>query len=533
MFPFRKKSPPSSATNEANIQAKLAQLDEVMNAVSSDVRGRIAAAISGGYDFADTMHNVYVDYGYPGSLDFFNFWNMYRRFGIAKNVVDLPVDVGWMVQPTIESSDAFMKEFDSLNKQVSFWQRAKGLDKRQRVGRYGGMFMRVRDNKKPSEPIEGKLNGLGSLMDMIPLYEGQLEVSETEQKITDERYSLPTMYQFKGGGVGDRNEKVGDSFQIHWTRIIPAAEGADNGGIYGIPALEAGYNSLMDLRKIIGAGGEGFYRNAAQSIMFDLKDASTAKTNESLLNEFNEQVDDFMRNRMRRSMWTPGMDAKTLESALANPKEFFMNALNDVAAGSMPMTPATILIGQQTGRLASNEDSRSFLSSLNSRNGNWTTSMIRDIVDWLQGWGILQSAEYEVEWADLLELSDEERLANALQMAESNARQFDNGGEMVFTAEEIRDQGGFDAEDADGNEILPIPMNAHAASETNLNNSKAAEARSNAVVGAADSIGLENFVEFDAFLDEVLLLEGDIIDRLIVKGDGGGAMIEDGDGGDE
>ena len=69
---------------------------KVMSAASSatTLRGLASAFKSGGYDFGDTLHNIYMDFGYPAQLEFKHFWNMYRRFGIAKNVVELPVNTG-------------------------------------------------------------------------------------------------------------------------------------------------------------------------------------------------------------------------------------------------------------------------------------------------------------------------------------------------------------------------------------------------------------------------------------------------------
>jgi hypothetical protein len=454
MFGKQKKE---LAAVQNQLKATEEKLEAVQNSVdpfNTGVRARIAAALSGGYDFADTLHNIYLDFGYPQSLDFFKFWNMYRRLGIAKNIVELPVETSWMTEPCIEGPEAFKTEVDKLIEQLRLWQRLKGLDNRQRVGRYAGLFVRVRDNKKPDQPIEGKLNGVGSVMQVVPLYEGQLEVLETDNDPTSERYTLPKMYLFQGAGVGDRNEKQGDSFSIHPDRIISAAEGADNGGIYGIPALEGCYNSLMDIRKVIGGGAEGFYKNAAQNIMFELKDAASAKNNADLLEKFNEQYDEFSRNRFRRAMWTPGLEAKTLDSTMIQSKEFFNNALNDCAASSK--IPATLLVGQQTGRLASQEDSRGFLAGINSRRQNFVSEMVMDTIDWFVKYGVLPAAEYEVEWDDLLALSDQEKLDNALKMADTNAKQFQSGGTTPFTGEEIREAAGFDREEEfeEGDELL-------------------------------------------------------------------------------
>jgi hypothetical protein len=421
-----------------------------LRAHSSEIAGRqvslrAAAMLSGGYDFADTLHNIYLDFGYPGQLTFQNFWNMYRRFGIAKNVVDLPVDTGWSTPPLVESADQqFSRDFDRLIDRVNLWNRIKGLDTRQRVGRYAGMFMRVRDGETPDKPLDGTLQGEAALMDMVPLYESQLEVIESDQNPNSETFGQPIMLQYSQSAQGSRNEEINSTINIHASRVVFAAEGSDNGWIYGIPALEPVYNSLMDLRKVIGGGAEGFYKNASQSVIFDLKDGASAVSYKEKLDKFNEQYDEFSRNRFRRAIWTPGMESKTLDSSLTVPKEFFNVALNDVSAGSG--IPATVLIGQQTGRLASQEDSRQFLSIVQSRRENFMTEMVRNVLDWCIKFGVLPSAEYEVQWDDLLARSDEEKLANAEKMSAVNEKQFRSGGEIPFNGSEIREAAGFEDE---------------------------------------------------------------------------------------
>lgn len=450
----KKQEKPSIVVTDDEVRQQVTNnLDLYVNAVNDTLRGR---AISGGYDNADTLHNIFYDFGYPTELTFQNFWNMYRRFGIARNGVDLPVDASWMTQPEIKGSLQFDNELKKLTDRINLYHRIRGLDMRQRVGRYAGVFMRVRDGLTPDQPLDKMLPGSGALVSMIPLNEGQLEVLTVNNDPMSDDYGMPTLYQFNGSAAGNRNDKMAVSFTIHPSRLIIAAEGADDGSIYGIPALEAGYNSLMDLRKIIGAGGEGFYKNAAQTVVFNLKDAASAKQNEALLTKFNENYDEFARNRARRAMWTPGLEANALTSTLANPQEFFMSALNDFAASVK--IPATILIGQQTGRLASSEDSRSFLSMINSRRENFCTEMIYSVVDWCIKNGILPASDYEVEWDDLLALSDNEKLDNAAKMAEINKSQFASGGSVPFSGEDVREQAGYEVEDMpeDDGEEIPV-----------------------------------------------------------------------------
>lgn len=435
-----------NAVVHASLESALTGLQPQANSqIDIGMRQRFASALSGGYDFADTLHNIYLDYGYPLSLTFFNFWNMYRRFGIARRVVELYPDQTWLDDPIVTGSGQFDRELERLVSEFGLWRRLKGLDTRQRVGRYAGMFMRVRDGKSPEQPIEGRLGGLGALVGMIPLYEGQLDVSTTEDDPRADDFGMPTMYQFNGGNVGNRNEKQGASFQIHPSRIIIASEDSDNGGIYGIPVLESIYNDLLDFRKILGGGGEGFYKNSSQNIVFDLKDGASAKHNASLLAKFNEQYDEFSQNRSRRAMWTPGMEAKVLDSNLINPKEFAANSLMSIAAGSN--TPSALLIGNQTGRLAGDQDTRGFLGQVQARRTDFGSDVVRATVDWCIRWGLLPSSEYEIEWTDAQAPSAEGKLANATSMAAINKTQFESGGSAAFSGEEIREQAGFDPEE--------------------------------------------------------------------------------------
>lgn len=414
--------------------------------VDSGMRQRMASAIAGGYDFADTLHNIYLDYGYPLNLQFFNFWNMYRRFGVARRVVELYPDQTWLDDPEVASKDvAFVKELEKLNEKMGLWRRLKGLDTRQRIGRYAGMFMRVRDGLSPDKPIAGRLAGLETLVDMVPLYESQLTVSTTEDDPKADDFGMPTMYQFNGGAAGNRNEKAGASFRIHPSRIVIASEDSDNSGIYGIPVLESIYNSLMDLRKVLGGGAEGFYKNAAQNIVFDLKDAASAKANSALLNKFNEQYDEFSQNRSRRAMWTPGMEAKTLDSTLVNPKDFALNPLIDISAGAN--TPIALLMGNQTGRLAGDQDSKGFLSQVQARRTDFGTDMVKGTLDWLIKWGVLPAAKYTVEWPDAMAPSTEEKLANTEKMATINKLQFESGGDVPFEGGELREMAGYEPDE--------------------------------------------------------------------------------------
>lgn len=419
----------------------------------SSLMARLTSSVTGGYDFGDTLHDIYSDFGYPAHTQFFNHWNMYRRFGIAKTLVEKKPSICWETHPTIESaSTKLVSDVESIVERLKLWHRFHGLDNRQRVGQYAGFFMRVKDGQTPDKPLETQFASPLTLVDILPLYESELIVLTTNQEQDSPDFGQPSMYQFTSAAVGNRDPKSAQAFNIHPSRIVIMAEGADNGGIYGISVLEAPYNSLMDLRKVSGAGGEGFYKNAAQSLVFQTNADSARKINPTLIKDLNEQYDDFVRNRSRRGFMAAGLDVHALQSDLINPKEFFDNPLYDVAASDQ--MPVTILIGQLTGKLASDEDSKQFRSNCQSRRVNFLTESIKSCIDWFQLYGIVDKGEYTVVWDDLLAASDEQKFKNAESMSSVNEKQFRSGGDGVFTSEEIRVAAGFEIKiDGDADEL--------------------------------------------------------------------------------
>ena len=198
--------------------------------------------VSGGNDFGDRMHDIYQDFGYPQTVDIRNYINMWRRFGVAKAVVESPPKVSWLRPPLIKSeNEQFENEVALLIEKLNLWQRLKGLDIRQRIGRYGGLFVRVRGGKSLDTEV-GQLSGVESLVNLQPMDESQLEVNQVDTDQRSENFGEPIYYQFDSTAVGNRNELLGKTFKIHPSRVIIAAEGADDGSIYGISSLEAVYN---------------------------------------------------------------------------------------------------------------------------------------------------------------------------------------------------------------------------------------------------------------------------------------------------
>ena len=70
-----------------------------------------------------------------------------------------------------------------------------------------------------------------------------------------------------------------------------------------------------------------------------------------------------------------GAEAKSLQATMSDPKEYAQLAYNEIAAGSG--IPLTIIIGMQTGRLASDEDQTQKNVLIQTRQKKWNTPMIK------------------------------------------------------------------------------------------------------------------------------------------------------------
>lgn len=427
-----------------NPYRKLKVLEGEINSLNNAMASR---GQYGAYDATagtDWLHQLYCDFGYPQDLTFDKLYWMYTRNGVAKALVDLPIKYGWLEDPTVESVD-----LGDLPSRVSLWQMLKTWDNYQRVGRYAGLFMRVADGQPLDSPMTPR-SGPQDLVSMLPLYEGQLKITEWEQDPTSPRFGKPTMYQYQQTMTGTKNSDertLNFTAVIHWSRVLIAGEGTVPDSIYGVSALEASFNSLMDVRKVIGSGAEGYYRNAAPMTLFRVPDSVSTSNLSSIVRNFTEIINDFFRAPFRRSLITP-FESETVHPALSDPNNFFMIAVQDAAAPQS--IPTALVLGKQSGKLAATEDTRAFLGVVQSRKEDWQThGIVTPFLDWCSEWGILEvPKEVEVTWSDSLAMGTQEQADVADKMADTNNKQFTAGQPVAYSVEEIRTAAGLDPEAA-------------------------------------------------------------------------------------
>jgi hypothetical protein len=419
--------------------------------IANAVQRSIGKMFPGFYN-VNPKRNIYADYGYPDQLTFHDLYATYRRNGIAHASVEKTKLKTWQDYPEIWESETptesqIEKDIRQRLEDLRFWQKVSDADARSMVGGYAGIILRLADNKGWTEPVDRVPGGLDALVEVIPAWAGQLTVSEWGSDERDsETYGQPKMFQFNEAALPDGNSSNGNgnqrSFNVHPDRVIIWSK---DGTVNAMSDLEPSYNSLLDMEKIAGAGGEGFWKTARAAIALEIdKDAVAADmaafmgvTEEEIPDKLDDAISEFLQG-FGSSLMTQGMKVTPINVSLPSPEHFFATPLQ-MHCSSWGM-PIKIMVGMQTGERASQEDAAEWSQTVMSRRVNLCRPTIKEMLNRLERFGMIPDRDWVINWSDLTEASMAEKIDRAVKMANVNSSVAGPmGGEIVFTPDEIRE----------------------------------------------------------------------------------------------
>jgi hypothetical protein len=437
---------------------------ELMMALNNLAERQIAASRQAAAAFSTgsidrKRPRAYCEYGFPDNACFDEFYRVYKRHGIGHGALMQVLDKTWQTQPwIIEGEDEFdetrdetqwEKDVKRLFKKKAIWSAIKETDKRKMVGGYSGLIVQVKDSKQWNQKLD-KVSA-AAIVKFIPAWRGSLEVTVWDTNQTSPTYGQPLMYTYR-----EHSEAVGDSprlVEMHPSRVIIFGSITEPESIFE-PVL----NSLISLEKITGGSGEAYIKAAARALHIGF-DASTDLSQlarahgmqpDQIGELYNEVVTGVSRG-IDSAIITQGGTVSAIASAVPDPGAPFEVNLQETGAGMQ--VPSTIIVGRQTGTLASNEDVKAFNRFGQSRRENEVGPNARLVIDWMMEHGVIEFREdYEVMWDELTESTDAEKLLNAKTMSEVNSQMLASG-QPVFSVDEIRIAGGYEA-DA---ELEPLP----------------------------------------------------------------------------
>lgn len=403
---------------------------------------------------ADHKRNIAEQYGYPEVISLRQHWDLANRNGIAYNLCYSITEDCWRIPPVIydgpedpkrrqENPTEFEQAIDQHFERLRAWQFMEDLDYSQRPMRYGALMMLTSENQgvRTSDELVG-LPSIDYLVGMRVYHEAQLPVETAIQNPASLDYGNPVTYSIKTNVAGSTNEWENSGFQVHASRVFAFGEGAMGDSIYGVPALESSFESLMDAIKIRGGAAEGFYQNASNKYANILPENATAADAAEVI----ESMEDFD-NEFSRSLVTVG-DIKMLQTNLSDPTSPWTIAVNEAcAAHSKPMK---VVIGMQTGERASTEDILQWNRVVMDRQHRECGRIILGFINYIQdkfNFPEPSSGKISISWRDLNELSQGEQVKVVLDMASVNENQIKSKMEPIFSREVMQDTAGVEIED--------------------------------------------------------------------------------------
>lgn len=420
-------------------------------------REALLSMFSGALDAKRTA--AWKEYGYPEEVTFAKLLSAYERGGLGHGAVHRLLDGCWQQLPRIKSPAAdkeseWEKKLAKAFKDGQLWAKLRDLDRRNMVGRFAAIVYRAADGKMLAEPLQRAQK----LVDIIPVFESQIRVTRWHEDERAENYGQPAMFQIETSKPGaDDQARPRTWVDVHPSRVQVLAEGAVGSNFFdGTPLLKAGFNALIDAEKITGGSGESFLKNSARTVVFqyapeaNVQAITTADGNAGKsVREIHEEQTRALNQNIDSSIVMQGGEANTLQTTISDPTGPFGVAVSVFAASVR--IPMTILIGQQTGRLASDEDRDDFNERCKARQDNELTPMVEQFVRRMQECGVFEAGEFEVEWPELGAPTDTEKLDRLTKMTAA-MQQASNAGltEPLFDANELRKAVGYEERTDDG-----------------------------------------------------------------------------------
>ena len=357
----------------------------------------------------DGNRDIYQALGYPKELTFVgNYLPQYIRQDIAKAVIDRPVRAAWRGGLEIHAvgsegeESSIEKAWNELEKQFKIHTILMRLDKLVGIGRYGVLLMGLNDVTKIEDLQTPAMGASKKLIYLKPLSEESAKISTYEQNQNNPRYGKPLMYNV----TISSQEGVGMTVLVHYTRIIHVAEDILEDETLGTPRLQAIFNRLIDLEKIIGGSAEMYWRGARPGYKGEVdKDFTlTPSGEEGIQDQFDEYE-----NNLRRFLLLEGVKVSELKQQLADPSKNVDVQIQMISA--VTGIPKRILVGSERGELSSSQDREEWNLWVQSRREEFMEPMIvRSVVDRFIELGILpKTKEYHVHWDELFAMSPTER----------------------------------------------------------------------------------------------------------------------------
>ena len=376
--------------------------------------------------------DMYATLGYPDEITYQDYYARYKRGGIAKTIIDAFVDDTWRKTPLLRDVDKpdetaatpFEETWEHLAKRLGLWRVIRRLDLQARLGQFAVLVLGLRgqtDWSRQATPVR-------NADDLLYIQAFSEEHCEIMDLVTEDDASLfgtPRLYSIdfsRSQGAlllppaltrPTLTGQYGQRVLVHASRCIHVAEGAIEDDVIGTPALEAVWNLLNDLDKLVGGTSEMVWKDAKRRLVAELREGAVLSPDDAEL--FSERIQQFM-HQMMDVLQVQNIDVRQLDGRVPDVSNN-VNTVVDQILGTIRM-PKRRLIGSERGELASNQDEGNWLvNTIGGRQTNYGEEIVLNpLVDTLVELRILPPAvgDYAWDWPPLLTESEQEKAETAL-----------------------------------------------------------------------------------------------------------------------
>lgn len=413
--------------------------------------------------------------GYPETLSFTHYKQRYERGGIAKRIVNAaPEAMGWSKLVIVEEDDPknktpFELACESLFARLNIGSVLERADIQAGIGEYSVIYIGVRERGTKGNPNIlaseiSRLSGPDDVAYLRPLSQEFATVTEwvgdaSDDDVSDPRYGLPKFYDIQLSGArrsitGRGGPTSGTIRKVHHSRIIHVTHSPLDSEVFSAPELQAAWNYLVDLDKLVGGGAEATWKEAVNRTLFDLdKDigpdggsilsqAAIDPENVELFNKAKEKLKEQLEeleNNLRKYMLTRGITPKTIPGKVVNFREN-VEVLKSLIASTCNH-PQRNLFGSEIGKASSMQDSDNWNNFKAGRQNKFGNVVAREMFDRFIKYGALPTPkQYMPKWPDEEELNEPQKASVAQTLTLANRNQYAADRTLVFTADEIRDR---------------------------------------------------------------------------------------------
>lgn len=382
----------------------------------------------------DGDRDMYETLGYDPSPDFKDYYRKWRRSGIGKAIISKAPDATWKDDPIIESEQEDSKlqeQVKIINDNAKLWMKTHKGDKLAGIGKWGAILIGVEEQGVSInwESEMNPINGPESIKYLRVMKQNTITDYKEINDKSDPRNGLPKTYLID---LPEKNKVQ----EVHHSRIIWIAENTEEDLLQGTPRLESSMNRFYDLQKVVGGSAEAFWSLADAGYK-----AIGAQDADIDWNQINENIQGFSHDLVK-FFSAQGLDEfEKMETTPPDPSNFWTVLIQYIAASADPPIPMRILIGNESGELASTTDQETWFGNITQRRNKYvTTQIVRPIIDRFMEYGIIEEQEYNVRWPTLFEKDIQEKMKIAKTAAEA-MQTFNKAralGETAVTIEEFR-----------------------------------------------------------------------------------------------